>query len=433
MARKYWDNGECLPLEKLQRKQLENLKKTLELVYRWVQFYHEKFLTAGLKPKDIKSLEDIQKLSFTVKTDLRDNYPFGLWTVSPNNGNLARVHASSGTTGKPITGPYTKNDMAGWAECMARTFWAAGIRENDLAQNALGMGLFTGGLGFQLGAETIGCAVIPTGSGMTERQIMLIQDLEPTVLFCTPSYALTIADKAEKMGIGPADFSLRVGVFGAEPWSDAMRDEIEKRLTIKAYEAYGLTELMGPGVAFSCWDKQLHINEDHVYPEIIDPETGKVLPLGIEGELVLTSLQREAMPMIRYRTRDITALRREKCPCGRTLIAMDRVSRRSDDMKIVNGVNIFPSQFESIIMGFLEIAPFYQIKLRKKGHLDAVILEAETKELYPEETTSSLAGKIAERIRGIIGINADVRILMPNSLPRSEGKAKRLIDEREEK
>lgn len=430
MERKYWDSGECLPFEKLRRRQLKNLKKTLKLVYGWVQFYHEKFQVAGLKPNDIKSLEDIQKLPFTVKTDLRDEYPFGLWTVKPDDKNLARIHASSGTTGKPILGPYTKNDMAGWAECMARTLWAAGIREDDLAQNALGMGLFTGGLGFLLGAERIGCAVIPSGSGMTERQIMLIQDLEPTVLFCTPSYALTIADKAEKMGINPADFFLQIGVFGAEPWSDAMRDEIEKRLVITAHEAYGLTELMGPGVAFSCWNKQLHINEDHVYPEIINSETGEVLPLGAEGELVLTSLQREAMPMIRYRTRDITTLRREKCFCGRTLITMDRVARRSDDMKIVNGVNIFPSQFESILLQFEELEPFYTIILTKKERLDAVMIYVETK---GDVNDSALEDKISRRIKETIGISAHVSLKPTNFLPRSEGKAKRLIDEREGK
>ncbi len=430
MERKYWDSGECLPFEKLRRRQLKNLKKTLKLVYGCVQLYHEKFQVAGLKPKDIKSLEDIQRLSFTVKTDLRDNYPFGLWTIPRLHKDLARVHASSGTTGKPITGPYTKNDMAQWAECMARGLWAAGIGEDDLAQNALGMGLFTGGLGFLLGAERIGCAIIPSGSGMTERQVMLIQDLKPTVLFCTPSYALTIADKAEKMGINPTDFFLRVGVFGAEPWSDAMRDEIEKRLGIMAHEAYGLTELMGPGVAFSCWNKQLHINEDHVFPEIIDPKTGEVLPLGIEGELVLTSLQREAMPMIRYRTRDITTLRREKCSCGRTLITMDRVARRSDDMKIVNGVNIFPSQFESILLQFEELEPFYTIILTKKERLDAVMIYVETK---GDVNDSALEDKISKRIKETIGISAHVSLKPLNVLPRSEGKAKRLIDEREMK
>jgi len=430
--KKYWNEKfECMPLKEKEEFQLRCLQKTIERIYNQVPFYKKKLDEKGIKPEDIKSLEDLKRLPFTIKTDLRDNYPFGLCAAQMPD-EIVRIHASSGTTGKPITGPYTKGDMEQWAECMARTLWSAGVRPNDVAQNSYGMGLFTGGLGFLQGADKIGCAVVPAGPGMTERQIMLMKDFGTTALFCTPSYALTISEKAKELSVDIRNLPLRIGAFGAEPWSDEMRQEIEKRLGIKAHEAYGLTELMGPGVAFSCSAYNLHINEDHILPEIIDPDTREPLPLGTEGELVLTSLQREAMPMIRYRTKDITTLRREKCACGRTLITMERVKRRSDDMKIVNGVNIFPSQIESVIMESQKVEPFYQIILRKKGYLDTMIVEVEArKEIYEagkkvEETEKMLA----KRIKDIIGIGAQVIIVPQNSLPRSEGKAKRLIDER---
>ena len=430
--KKYWNEKfECMPLKEKEEFQLRCLQKTIERIYNQVPFYKKKLDEKGIKPEDIKSLEDLKRLPFTIKTDLRDNYPFGLCAAQMPD-EIVRIHASSGTTGKPITGPYTKGDMEQWTECMARTLWSAGVRPNDVAQNSYGMGLFTGGLGFLQGADKIGCAVVPAGPGMTERQIMLMKDFGTTALFCTPSYALTISEKAKELSVDIRNLPLRIGAFGAEPWSDEMRQEIEKRLGIKAHEAYGLTELMGPGVAFSCSAYNLHINEDHILPEIIDPDTREPLPLGTEGELVLTSLQREAMPMIRYRTKDITTLRREKCACGRTLITMERVKRRSDDMKIVNGVNIFPSQIESVIMESQKVEPFYQIILRKKGYLDTMIVEVEArKEIYEagkkvEETEKMLA----KRIKDIIGIGAQVIIVPQNSLPRSEGKAKRLIDER---
>ena len=430
--KKYWNEKfECMPLKEKEEFQLRCLQKTIERIYNQVPFYKKKLDEKGIKPEDIKSLEDLKRLPFTIKTDLRDNYPFGLCAAQMPD-EIVRIHASSGTTGKPITGPYTKGDMEQWAECMARTLWSAGVRPNDVAQNSYGMGLFTGGLGFLQGADKIGCAVVPAGPGMTERQIMLMKDFGTTALFCTPSYALTISEKAKELSVDIRNLPLRIGAFGAEPWSDEMRQEIEKRLGIKAHEAYGLTELMGPGVAFSCSAYNLHINEDHILPEIIDPDTREPLPLGTEGELVLTSLQREAKPMIRYRTKDITTLRREKCACGRTLITMERVKRRSDDMKIVNGVNIFPSQIESVIMESQKVEPFYQIILRKKGYLDTMIVEVEArKEIYEagkkvEETEKMLA----KRIKDIIGIGAQVIIVPQNSLPRSEGKAKRLIDER---
>ncbi len=431
--KQFWNEKfECMSLKEIEAFQLQSLQKTIKWVYQKVSFYRKKFDEVGIKPDDIKSLEDLSKFPFTVKTDLRNNYPFGLCAVQMPDETV-RIHASSGTTGKPITGPYTANDMEQWIECMARSLWSAGIRPNDIVQNSYGMGLFTGGLGFLQGADKIGCAVIPAGPGMTERQITLMKDFGTTVLFATPSYALTISEKAKKLGVDIKKLPLKIGAFGAEPWSNEMRQEIEQRLGIKAHEAYGLTELMGPGVAFSCSAYNLHINEDHILPEIIDPDTGEILPLGTQGELILTSLQREAMPMIRYRTKDITTLHREKCACGRTLITMDRVQRRSDDMKIVNGVNVFPSQIESLIMESNLIEPFYQIILRKKGYLDAMIVEVEAKnEIYEAgtEKIKNTENMLSKHIKDTIEIGAQVIIVPQNSLPRSEGKAKRLIDER---
>ena len=310
---------ECMPVEKLQAFQLDKLRETVSWVQEKVPFYQQKLAELGVGADDIQTLEDVAKLPMTVKTDLRDNYPFGLCAVPLSD--VIRVHASSGTTGKPITGPYTEDDLAQWTECMARNMWAAGIRPQDVVQNAYGHGLFTGGLGFHQGATHIGCTVVPTSSGLTERQITIMQDFGTTVLFATPSYALTIAEKAEDMGVDVKSLPVRVGVFGAEPWSPGMREEIEERLGIKAMEAYGLTELCGPGVAFDCEAQDgLHINEDHFLAEIVDPQTLEPVPLGEKGELIFTSLQRRAMPMIRYRTKDITRLRRETCSCGRTLI-----------------------------------------------------------------------------------------------------------------
>jgi len=439
--KKYWnEKQECMDLEERKKLQLEYLQKTLNWVYLRVRFYREKFEEAGISTQDIRrfKLEDLQKLPFTVKNDLRDNYPFGLCAAPMSE--LAEIHASSGTTGKPIIGPYTKDDMKQWSECMARTFWAAGVRPEDVFQNAYGMGLFTGGLGFVWGIKAVDCTLLPTGPGGTERQITLMKDLKTTVLGCTPSYALTIAEKAKEMGVDIKKLPLRIGIFGAEPWIDALREKIEERLGIRAHEAYGLTELMGPGVAFSCYVNgkyTLHINEDHVYPEIIDPEPPhNVLPLGTEGELVLTSLQRQAMPMIRYRTKDITRLYRKKCACGRTLITMDRVSDRSDDMKIVNGVNVFPSQIEDVVMKSGKIEPLIpQIILRKgegtKKHLDVMIVKVEAKrQIYDMGRERVLEKELAIRIKDIIGVTAIVEVVKQGELPRSTGKAKRLIDER---
>ncbi len=430
---KYWDEEfETKPLKDMERFQLENLQKTLQWAYERVPYYRNKFDNAGVKPEDCRSLEDLRRFPFTKKADLRDNYPFGLCAVPMHE--VVRIHASSGTTGKPITGPYTREDVDQWAECMARNLFAAGVRSNDICQNAYGMGLFTGGLGFHQGAEKIGCTVIPASSGMTERQVLLMEDFGTTVLFSTPSYALTIAERAKEMGVDLKGLPLRVGVFGAEPWTAEMRKEIEERMDIHAMEAYGLTEMGGPGTSFDCSEQNgLHINEDHFIPEIIDPITEEVLPLGTQGELVFTSIRRQAMPMIRYRSRDITTLRREKCPCGRTLIRMDKVYGRSDDMLIISGVNVFPSQIESLLLEVPEVEPQYVIILKKKGYLDALSIDVEGKqEVYDagKEKISEIEKKIMGKIRGIIGISAGVRLVPPKTIARSEGKAKRVFDQR---
>lgn len=430
--KRYWDEKfEIMPPEDMAKQQSASLRGTLDLVYEKIPFYKEAFAAKGIKPSDLSSLDDLAKFPFTVKNDLRDNYPLGLCSVPM--ADLVRIHASSGTTGKPITGPYTRDDMHQWGECMARAMWAQTVRPDDIAQNAYGMGLFTGGLGFLLGFERVGCAVIPSGSGQTEKQILLMEDLGTTVVGCTPTYALTIAEKALQLNKDLKSFPLRVGLFGAEPWSLEMKTKIQDRMGILAMEHYGLTELMGPGVGFSCEHGTLHLNEDHVLAEVIDPETEQPLPLGEKGELVLTSLQRRAMPMIRYRTKDITRLSRVDCPCGRSLVTMEKVTGRSDDMMIVSGVNVFPSQIESVLMEFAEIEPQYQIHLFKKGYIDAISVDTEARtEFYEkgEAFLAELAGKVSARIRAVVGIKVPVKILASQAIERSIGKAKRILDER---
>ncbi len=423
---------ESMPVEDLQKFQLEKLRETVAWVQKRVPFYRKKFKEAGVKPDDIKSLEDVAKLPFTVKTDLRDEYPFGLCAVPMKD--VVRVHASSGTTGKPITGPYTAADIDMWADCMARNFAAAGVSAEDIVQNAYGYGLFTGGLGFHLGASTMGCTVVPTSSGLTERQITIMKDFGTTVLCCTPSYALTIVERAEEMRVDLKALPLRVGIFGAEPWTSQMRKEIEARLGIRAMEAYGLTELGGPGVAFDCEAQQgLHINEDYYLAEIVDPVSLEPLPLGEKGELIFTSLQRRAMPMIRYRTKDITRLYREECSCGRTLLKMDKVFGRTDDMLIISGVNVFPSQIEALLLEIEEVEPQYRLVVRKKGYLDQLIVQVEgKKEIYDagKEKRFEVEAKIAGHIKGSIGITVEVELVEPKFIARSEGKALRVVDER---
>jgi len=412
--------------------QLQKLKETTAWVYDRLPFYKGKFDEKGVHPDDLKDLSDLGKLPFTVKTDLRDNYPFGLCAVPMTE--VVRVHASSGTTGKPITGPYTAADIDQWTECMCRNFAAADIGPDDIFQNSYGMGLFTGGLGFHQAAVRVGCAIVPASSGMTERQVTLMQDFGTTAFGCTPSYALTIAEKARDMGVDVTKLPLRVGIFGAEPWTEEMRREIEERMGILAIEAYGLTEMMGPGVSFSCpAGGGLHVNEDHILAEIIDPITEEVLPEGTQGELIFSAIQRRAMPILRYRTRDITTLHRGKCDCGRTLIKMDKIYGRSDDMLIISGVNVFPSQIESILLEVPEVEPQYVLIIRKKGYLDALSVDVEAKpEVYDlgEAKLKEIEKKIVGKIRGTVGIGVAVRLVPPKSIERSEGKAKRVFDAR---
>ena len=423
---------ECMPVEALQKFQLEKLTETVAWVAKKIPFYKKKFKELGIKPDDIKSLEDVAKLPVTIKEDLRDNYPFGLCAVPMKD--VVRVHASSGTTGKPITGPYTRDDLDQWTECMTRNFRAAGVRPEDVVQNAYGHGLFSGGLGFHQASTNMGCATVPTSSGLTERQITLMKDFKTDILCCTPSYALTIAERAEELKVDIKALPVRAGIFGAEPWTSQMRDEIETRMGIKAMEAYGLTELGGPGVAFDCKEQNgLHINEDHYLAEIVDPATLEPLPLGEKGELVFTSLQRRAMPMIRYRTKDITRLKREKCSCGRTFLKMEKVFGRTDDMLIISGVNVFPSQIESLLLDIDEVEPQYRLIVRKKGYLDQLVVQVEAqRDVYEsgKEKQSEVEGKIMGHIKGNMGISVEVNLVEPKFIARSEGKALRVVDER---
>lgn len=423
---------ECMPVEELKKLQLKYLKEVTAWVYERVPAYKKKFDEKGVLPADIKSLDDIVKLPFTIKNDLRDNYPFGFLAVPMNE--VFRIHASSGTTGKSTTTAYTANDMRQWGECVARTIYAPGIRPGDMVQIAFGFGLFTGGLGFQIGSEHLGCTVVPSGAGMTERQITLMKDFKVDGIFCTPSYALTIAEKADEMGVDLRKLPVKASVCGAEPFTVAMRKEIEDRFGIKCGETYGLTELSGPGAGFSCeLQDGVHINEDHYIVEIVDPETLEPVAEGQKGEVVLTSLQRRAMPMIRYRTRDISRFYKEKCACGRTTARIEKVYGRSDDMLIISGVNVFPSQVESLLLDIDEIAPLYVLVVSKKGHLDKLGVKFELKsEMYASgtEKLKEIAAKAKSHIHSNIGINVDVEIVEPGTIARSEGKAVRIIDQR---
>ncbi|MHB1679938.1 MAG: phenylacetate--CoA ligase family protein [bacterium] len=421
---------ETMPKDDLNILMLERLKKTLKYVYQNVPFYKEKFDNAGVNIDLIKNMKDLQNFPFTLKSDLVSNYPFGLFS-SPLN-NVVRIHASSGTTAKPIIASYTKKDLKIWADLMSRVFYACGLNKNDIAQNAYGYGLFTGGLGFHYGAENIGMTVVPMSSGFTERQFAMMKDLGVTALFCTPSYALFLSEELPKYIEDVSKLKLKKGIFGAEPWSNELRIKIENLLNIDAYDIYGLSELIGPGVAFECEYKNgLHINEDNFYPEIIDPKTGALLPEGEHGELVLTNLNQEAMPLIRYRTRDITSLNREKCKCGRTFARMKKIKGRTDDMIIIKGVNVFPSQIESILFNFDFLEPVYMIELYTDNLLDRINILIETKtEIYNmgdkklDEITSMLQYKIHE----LIGIKSKVTIVPPKTLERSQGKSKRIKD-----
>ena len=420
---------ETMPRKDLAALQLTRLKKTLENAYANVPPIRRKFDAAGVKPDSLKSLADLARFPFTVKTDLRDNYPFGMFAVPRET--LVRLHASSGTTGKPTVVGYTPGDLDIWSNLMARSLACLGARPGDIVHNAYGYGLFTGGLGAHYGAERLGCTVVPMSGGGTERQVQLMEDFGARVLCSTPSYALNIAEVAESMGVDVRKLPLAYGAFGAEPWSDAMRRDLEARLGIKAVDIYGLSEILGPGIACECHQAQngLHGWEDHFLFELIDPETLQPAPKGEPGELVITTLTKHALPMVRYRTRDITRLSDEPCACGRTHVRIMRVTGRDDDMLIIRGVNVYPSQVESVLVGLPQIAPHYQIVLTREHALDAMTVEVE---LAPDFTgdRARKAEEVTHHIKSLIGVTCNVVPKAPGEVPRSQGKAVRVRDER---
>ena len=428
--------AETMSREGLKELQGQRLRQAVEYVSKRVPFYQRKFKEAGIKPEDIHGLDDIGRLPFTSKGDLRNEYPFGMFAVPLEE--VIRIHASSGTTGKPTVGGYTKNDLKIWGEVMARTVTSAGVTAKDVAQNAYGYGLFTGGLGFHLGFETVGATTIPVSGGLTERQLMLMEDFGATVLSCTPSYSIVLAEEAEAAGI---DFKkrmkLRVGIFGAEPWTNEMRQTIEERLGLVSFDIYGLTEIIGPGVSVECEHHNgLHIFEDHFLPEIIDPDTGASLPYGEEGELVFTTLTKEAMPVIRYRTRDLTILHAEKCECGRTLVRMEKIRGRTDDMLIIRGVNVFPSLVESTLLSVDGLEPYYQIVVdRPKDQLDKLEVLVEARKSYFEPVDMQALEELRKRaehtLSSGLGVGVEVKLMGPHTIERSIGKAKRVVDKRD--
>jgi phenylacetate-CoA ligase len=425
-------NLECMSREKMRELQGQKLKKIVAHAYEHSPFYKKRFDEYGVKPADINSIDDITKLPFTVKQDLRDNYPFGMMAVPMSE--ILRLHASSGTTGKPIVVGYTQLDLENWSESVARCFTAYGLSKKDLVQVAYGYGLFTGGLGAHDGVHKIGGTVIPTSSGNTEKQLLLMQDFGTTALACTPSYALYMSEEIRKMGLDIDKFKLRVGIFGAEPWTESMRKELEEKLHIKAYDIYGLTEISGPGVGGECeCQNGTHIWEDLFYPEIIDPETLEPVEPGKKGELVFTTLDKWGMPMIRYRTRDLTSLNYATCECGRTAVRMGKILGRSDDMMIIRGVNVFPSQIESILLEFQEFEPYFLIVVDRINNVDTFQIQVEVKsEFYTDEINKliNLRHKLASRVQSVVGIQPEIKIVEPNTIERSMGKAKRAIDRR---
>ncbi len=437
MDGKYWNEKiETMPVEELRKNQLQKLKAQVKHCYEHSSFYHKKFDETNLKPDDIKSLQDLSKIPFTVKNDLRDNYPFGMVTVKPQE--IVEIHASSGTTGNPIVGAYTKGDMDMWQELMARSIYTVGGRQSDVIHIAYGYGLFTGGLGFHYGAQKLGAKIVPASGGMTQRQIKLMKDLKATLLACTPSFAVYLAETMAQEGIDPRrELDLRLGMFGAEPWSNQIRERVEREMGIQAFDVYGLTELCGPGVSIECSEHDgLHVWEDNFIIETIDPDTGEVLEPGQEGELVFTTLTKKGMPMLRYRTRDISKVNIEPCNCGRTHSRMMRIHGRSDDMLIIRGVNVFPSQIEYAVMCFSELAAQYLIVVDRPSALDTFVVKVELCEKASKDPSldeNSLKTDIQKRIHIVTGISADVEIVKPGELPRSEGKAKRVLDLRKGK
>ena len=423
---------ETAPREEIAALQCYRLIRMVRRVYENVPFYRKKLDEMGIQPGDIRTLDDLRRLPFTYKQDLRDNYPYGLFAVP--RAQLARIHASSGTTGKQTVVGYTHNDLKIWGEITARALCAAGVTAEDFVHISYGYGLFTGGLGLHEGATTLGASVIPVSTGNTKRQIQIMQDFGSNCLCCTPSYAMHIAETMQQMGVDPSSVKLRAGVFGAEPWTEAMRRRIEEMMQIRAYDIYGMSELMGPGVAYECSAQDgMHINEDHFIVEVIDPETGEPVPDGEKGELVFTCISKEALPLIRYRTRDISAVTREKCSCGRTFLRMKKPQGRTDDMLIIRGVNVFPSQVESVLLGFDFVTPNYQITVSREGALDSVSIDVEMAEGVAFDTVrevESRARMLRSAIEQVLNIAATVRLVPPGTLERSEGKARHVVDTR---
>ena len=431
MSKYYQPEIECASLDEIRAIQNEKLVKQVKHVYYNVKYYRDLMDEKGVKPEDIKTIDDLHKLPFLTKADLRDAYPYGL--LATDLKNCVRIHSTSGTTGRRVVAFYTQNDIDLWEECCARAIMAAGGTSEDVCQVAYGYGLFTGGSGLNGGSHKVGCLTLPMSSGNTERQIQFMQDLHATILCCTPSYAAYIGETLKEMGLTPDDIDLKAGIFGAEPWTEEMRRDIEKSLGIKAYDIYGLTETSGPGVSFECEEQTgMHINEDHFLAEIIDPETGEVLPEGAKGELVFTSLDKEAFPLLRYRTRDICVLSRKKCSCGRTLIKMTKPMGRSDDMMIIRGVNVFPSQIETVLLkeGY---GPNYLIEVDRVNNTDTLDISVELTPEQFSDTVKDLNAKersLANAIKIMLGISPKVHLVKPKSITRSEGKAVRVIDRR---
>ena len=430
---KYWNEKiECMEREEMLALQSQRLVKQVRHVWDNVPYYRKKMEEKGVTPQDIKGVEDLYKLPFLSKADLRDAYPYGL--LAKPLSDCVRIHSTSGTTGKRVVAFYTQNDVDMWEDCVARAITAAGGTKDDVCQVAYGYGLFTGGAGLHGGSHKVGCLTLPMSSGNTERQIQFMHDLGATILCCTPSYAAYIGETVKKMGLTPDDLKLKAGIFGAEPWTEEMRQQIQDSLGIKAYDIYGLTESSGPGVAFECQcQHRMHINEDNFIAEIIDPETGEVLPDGEKGELVFTSITKEAFPLLRYRTRDICVLTRGKCECGRTLVRMAKPMGRSDDMLIIRGVNVFPSQIESVLLKMHNVSPNYQIVVGRENNTDTFEVRVEiTEEMFNDTIRSieELEKKISQEMLSVLGIKAKIRLVEPNSIPRSEGKAVRVIDNR---
>nr|WP_320021883.1 phenylacetate--CoA ligase [uncultured Draconibacterium sp.] len=423
---------ECASRDEMAAVQSERLKQTVQRIYHNIPSYRTKMQEIGMLPGDVRSVEDLKNLPFTNKTDLRDNYPFGMFTVPMSE--IVRVHASSGTTGKPTVVGYTRNDLSMWAEVVTRSLCMSGVTRNDIVQVAYGYGLFTGGLGLHYGTENLGATVIPISGGNTKKQIQLMQDFGSSVIACTPSYALFLAEVMQEMGIEPEELKLRVGIFGAEPWSESMRKEIEAKLKLKAIDIYGLSEVIGPGVSCECEHQVgMHVNEDHFIPEILDTETLQPVAPGEVGELVFSTITKEGIPILRYRTRDLTRLIYDKCECGRTLVRMEKCKGRSDDMLIIRGVNVFPSQIESVLLEMSETEPHYLLIVEREGTLDILKLMVEVQEQFFSDEVrelEKLKKKITDNIQSTLGISVDVKLVEPKTIERTAGKAKRVIDNR---